>query len=127
MDRIGKALEKLALAVPNDTTVLHQLTAANLALTALVTSLTAANKKLADALAPNKGGTAPATPATPVTPATLAAAPAPPKACLATRAFPGNYCWTHGHRVNETYTSSTCTCRARRLQGGRNNRQHYGR
>jgi hypothetical protein len=86
MDRIGKALENLALAASKDTTILQQLTAANLTLTASVTSLMAANKKLADALVHTKGGMAPATPATP------AAALAPPKACLATRAFPGNYC-----------------------------------
>ncbi len=48
MDRIGEALENLALAALNDTTVLQQLTAANLALIVLVTSLTAANKKLLD-------------------------------------------------------------------------------
>ncbi len=79
---------------------------ANLALTALVTSLTVANNKLVDALARNKGGMVPATPAT------LAAAPAPAKACLATRPFPGNYCWTHGHKVDQTHTSATCMCRA---------------
>jgi hypothetical protein len=106
MERIGEALENLALAASNDTTILQQLTVANLALTALVTSLTVANKKLADALACNKGGAALAAPATPV------AAPAPPKACLTTRPFPGNYCWTHGHRVNQTHTSATCTCKA---------------
>jgi hypothetical protein len=104
--RIGEALENLALAASNDTTILQQLTAANLALTGSVTSLTVANKKLAEVLAHNKGGAAPATPANP------AAAPAPPKACLATRPFPGNYCWTHGHRVNQIHKSATCTCRA---------------
>jgi hypothetical protein len=107
IDGIGKeALENLALAASNDTTVLQQLTVANLALTALVTLLTAANKKLADALARNKGGTALATLAT------LALTPTPPIPCLVTRAFPGNYCWTHGHRVNCTHTSATCTHRA---------------
>ncbi len=60
IDRIGKALENLALAASNDTTILQQLTAANLALTASVTFLTAANKKLADALAQNKGDAMPA-------------------------------------------------------------------
>ncbi len=105
MDRIGEALENLALAALNDTTILQQLMVANLALTASITSLTAANKKLVDALVRNKGVAAPATPATP------AAAPTPTKACLATRAFPGYYCCTHGHRVNQTHTSATCTCR----------------
>jgi hypothetical protein len=56
-DRIGVALENLALMVLNDTTILQQLTAANLALTASVTLLTAANKKLTDAFAQNKGST----------------------------------------------------------------------
>jgi hypothetical protein len=106
IDPISKVLENLALAALNDTTVLQQLTAAKLVLTALVASLTAANKKLADTLVRNKGIVAPATMATP------AVAPAPPKACLATRFFPGNYCWTHGHRVNQTHTSATSTCRA---------------
>ncbi len=96
---IGKALESLALAVLNDTTILQQLTAANLALTALVTSLMAANKKLADMFVHNKGGAVPATLATP------AAAPARPKAHSATRPFPGNYCWTHGQRVDQIHTS----------------------
>jgi hypothetical protein len=102
MDRIGKALEILALAASNNTTVLQQLTAANLVLTALVTSLTAANKKLADALACTKGGATPETPA---------AALAPPKARMGTRPFSGNYCWTHDHKVNQIHTSVTCTCR----------------
>ncbi len=103
IDHTGKAQEKLALAALNDTTVLQQLAAANLTLAALVTSLTVANKKLADVLARKKGSAAPATRATP------AAALAPPKACLATRPFPGNYCWTHGHRFDQTHTSATCT------------------
>jgi hypothetical protein len=106
MDRIGKALKNLALAALKDTTVLQELTAANLVPTALVTSLTVATKKLGDVLAHTKGGSAPATLATP------AAAQAPPKACLVTRPFTGNYCLTHGHKVNQTYTSATCTCRA---------------
>jgi hypothetical protein len=85
MDRIGKALKNLALVASNDTTVLQQLSAANLALTASVTLLTAANKKLANALAQSKGGTMPA----------VAPAPAPAKGC--NMPFPGNYCWTHDH------------------------------
>ena len=103
IDCIGKVLENLALAALNDTTVLQQLTAANLALTALVTSLTAANKKLSDALVHNKGG---------AMPATTAAAPALVKVRLATRPFPGNYCWTHVHKVNQTHTSATCSHKA---------------
>jgi hypothetical protein len=59
IDRISKALENLTLAALNDTTILQQLMAANLALTASVTLPMAANKKLADALAQNKGGAMP--------------------------------------------------------------------
>jgi hypothetical protein len=94
IDRISKALENLALAALIDTTLLQQLTVANLALTASVIYLTLANKKLVDALAHKKGGAVPATPATPATlatPGTLAVAAALAKACLATRPFPGNY------------------------------------
>jgi hypothetical protein len=45
IDRIGAALKNLVLAALNDSTILQQLTAANLALTASVTLLMAANKK----------------------------------------------------------------------------------
>jgi hypothetical protein len=55
INRIGAALKNLALVALNDTTVLQQLTAANLSLTALVTLLIMANKNLADTLAGNKG------------------------------------------------------------------------
>jgi hypothetical protein len=55
INHISAALKNLALAALNNTTVLQQLTAANLLLAALVTSLMAANKKLAEALARNKG------------------------------------------------------------------------
>ena len=57
---IGVALKNLALEALNDTTVLQQLTATNLWLTALATLLTAASKKLADTLIQNKGGALPA-------------------------------------------------------------------
>ncbi len=56
IDRIDVALKSLALAASNDTTV--QLTAANPALMASLTLLTAANKKLVDTLDWNKGGAA---------------------------------------------------------------------
>jgi hypothetical protein len=100
VDRIGAALKNLALADLNDTTVLQQLTAANLALTASVTLLTAANKKLADALAQNKGSAMP--------PAALAMG----KGCLMNKPFLGKYCWTHGYRVNRNHTSTTCRKKA---------------
>jgi hypothetical protein len=44
INRLGAALNNLALTASNNTTVLQQLTAANLALTALVTTLTAAGQ-----------------------------------------------------------------------------------
>jgi hypothetical protein len=95
------ALKNLAFVALNDTTVLQQLTAANLALTASVTLLMAANKKLADALAQNKGGTVPA-----------AAPSAAKRGCLTNKPFPGNYCWTHGHWVNQNHTCATCRKKA---------------
>ncbi len=86
IDRLGTALNNLALAAANNTTVLQQLTASNLALSSLVTTLTATNKKLADALAKAKA-TSP-----------LAATPGAPKPMQSTNtSFPGNYCWNHGH------------------------------
>jgi len=48
---LGTALDNLALAAANNTTVLQQLTAANLALTTSNATLTAANKKLSEAFA----------------------------------------------------------------------------
>jgi hypothetical protein len=62
--------------------------------------LTAANKKLVNALAWNKGGAAPA------------AAPAMVKGCLTNKPFPGNYCWTHSHWVNQNHTGATCRNKA---------------
>jgi hypothetical protein len=87
MDRLESALDNLALAATNDKTVLEQLTAANLALTSTVATLTATNKKLA-----NKAKSV-----TPSTPGKAAKHP-----------HPGNYCWTHGHRVSKDHTSATC-------------------
>jgi hypothetical protein len=54
-------LNNLALAATDNTVVLQQLIAANLALTATITLLTATNKKLVDA-ATCQGGTPAATP-----------------------------------------------------------------
>jgi hypothetical protein len=54
IDWLGIVLNNLALAVANNTIVLQQLAASNLALSTLVTTLTAANKKLAEALAKAK-------------------------------------------------------------------------
>jgi hypothetical protein len=102
IDRLGTALNNLALVAANNMTVLQQLMVANLALTALVTMLTAANKKLAEALAKAKGGPAPA--AMPSTPGA---------ACSTNSPFPSNYCWTHGHRCSQHHTSATCGNKAK--------------
>jgi hypothetical protein len=56
------ALNNLALAATNNTVILQQLTAANLALTATVGTLTTTKKKLVDA-ADRMKGTPAATPA----------------------------------------------------------------
>jgi hypothetical protein len=93
---IGASLKNLALAALNDTTVIWQLMAANLLLAVSVTSLTMANKKLVDALARNKGITLPA------------AALTTGRGRSMNKPFPGNYCWTHGHWVNQNHTSTTC-------------------
>jgi hypothetical protein len=97
IDRLGTALDNLALAAANDTTVLQQLTVSNLALSSLVTTLTTANKKLADALAKAKATSPPV------------ATPGAPKPVRSTNTpFPGNYCWTHGHRCSQHHTSAMC-------------------
>jgi hypothetical protein len=51
IDHLGSALDNLALAATNDTAVLQQLMAANLALTSTIATLTATNKKLVDTAA----------------------------------------------------------------------------
>jgi hypothetical protein len=92
------ALDNLALVATNDTAILQQLTAANLALTTTVATLTATNKKLVDAAARAKGGGTPS-----VTPTN------PSRRVQGTRTpFPGNYCWMHGHCCNKHHTSATC-------------------
>jgi len=92
MNRLESALDNLALAATNDKTVLEQLTAANLALTGTMATLTATDKKLADKA---RAGTA-GTPRTPGTPGKVTRNP-----------HRGNYCWTHGHRVSKEHTSAT--------------------
>jgi hypothetical protein len=96
--RLKRALNNLALAATNDTAILQQLTAANLALTTMVAMLTATNKKLVDAAARAKeGGTPLVTPTNPL------------RGVWGTQTlFPGNYCWMHRHRCNEHHTSATC-------------------
>jgi hypothetical protein len=87
----------LVLAAANNTTVLQQLTAPNLALSSLVTMLTTANKKLVNALAKAKLNSPPA--AMPGTPKPVQSPNTP---------FPGNYCWTHGHQCSQHHTSRMC-------------------
>ena len=96
IDRLGAALDNLALAAANYSTVLQQLTAANLALITSNALLTAANKKLSEALA-KVPAPAPATPRLPQT---------------VNKPKPGNYCWTHGHHISEHHTSATCGSKA---------------
>ncbi len=103
INRLESALDNLVLAATNDSAILQQLVAANLALTATVTTLTAANKKLADAAA-NKGGRPPQAGATP--------RKATAGGRVTQKPFPGNYCWTHGHRVSQNHTSGTCGTKA---------------
>jgi hypothetical protein len=100
IDRLKSALDNLALAATNDSAFLQQLVAANLALTTTVATLTSANKKLADAAA-NKRGRPPQVGTTPR-----------PARRVTQKPFPGNYCWTHGHRVSQTHTSGTCGTKA---------------
>jgi hypothetical protein len=96
ISRLKSALDNLALAATNNTAILQKLTAANLALTAMVTLLTAPNKKLVD-VATRKGKPA-------VTPAGGGHATRNP--------FPGNYCWMHGHRISKDHMSASCTHKA---------------
>ncbi len=105
---LESALDNLALAALNDTAILQQLTAANLALTSSVSTLTATNKKLVDA-ATCWGGNPAATPA-----ATPAVTPARGRRPPMTRPppHPGNYCWTHGHCNCKERTSATCLHKA---------------
>ncbi len=98
IDRLETALDNLALAAANDTTVLQQLTAANLALTTSNATLTAANKKLSEALAK--------------VPATTLHTPGTPRLPNKGKPFPGNYCWTHGHRISQLQTSAMCDNKA---------------
>ncbi len=108
--RLKTALDNLALAATNNTAVLQQLIAANLALTATITLLTATNKKLVHGVT-HRGGTPAATPGRGWT---QAATPAvtPVGICATRKPCPGNYCWTHSHRVSKHHTSTTCANKA---------------
>jgi hypothetical protein len=92
INRLEIALDNLALAATNDTAVLQQLVAANLALTNSVATLTATNKKLVEAAAKRVPGTPQGT----------------GKTSGNGKPFPGNYCWTHGYKCSKGHTSATC-------------------
>ena len=94
--KMETALDNLALAATSDKATLQQLTAANLALTTTVATLTATNKKLVDAAAKKKPGAGAGKDKTPD----------------ADKPIPSGYCWTHGHRVRKSHTSETCTNKA---------------
>jgi hypothetical protein len=97
MGKMEIAIDNLAFAATNDKAVVQQLTAANLALTTTVATLTAANNKFIKAAA--KKGTGPTLLTSGKTPGKNAP-------------YPRNYCWTHGHRVSKLHTSETCTRKA---------------
>jgi hypothetical protein len=101
IDRLGTVLDNLALTVAKDTTFLMQLMASNLAFSSLVTTLTAANKKLAEVLAKAKPTSS------------LAATLVAPRPVQSTNThFPGNYCWMQGHQCSQHHTSATCCNKA---------------
>ena len=106
LDCLKTALDNLVLVATNNTAML-QLTAANLALTNSVAALTATNKKLVNVAASCPRG-APA--------GTLAGTPAgtgrPAGSGAAKHPFPGNYCWTHSHRISKEHTCVTCLYKA---------------
>jgi hypothetical protein len=95
--RLKAELNNLTLTAINDTAILQQLTAANLALRTTVSMLIATNKKLVDAAAREKGGGTPAV--APMYPARGVQARRTP--------FPDYYCWMHGHHCNKHHTSAT--------------------
>ena len=88
-------MDNLTLAATSDKATVQQLTAANLALTTTIATLTATDKKLDDAAARRKPGAAAGTAKTPVD--------------VADKPVPGGYFWTHGHRIRKNHTGKTCT------------------
>ena len=104
MGKVEATLDNLALAATSNKTTVQQLTAANLALTTTVATLTATNKNLVDAAAKKqRPGTAAGA---------AAGASKTPGKRWANKAFPGNYCWTHGHQFRKDHTSESCTHKA---------------
>jgi hypothetical protein len=96
--RLKMALNNLALVATKDTAILQQLAAANLALTATVTKLTATNKKLVDEV--KRGGDSGSDSNKSGERGTGHADP-----------FMAN-CWMHGHYCNKHHTSATCSNKA---------------
>ncbi len=91
MDALAGSLNNLVFVATRNKTALQQLTAANLALTTTVATLTVANKKLTKMVArfnlpPNlRGG--------------YAGRGGEGAQRNAPRAIWGNYCWTHGYKT----------------------------
>ncbi len=101
IDHLGAALDHLALAAADNTTILQQLMVSNLALTTLVATLTAANNKLVATLAKANIMSPPV------------AMPGTPRSAQFTNTpFSGNYCWTHSYHCNQHHTSATCSNKA---------------
>ena len=100
MGKVEAALDNLALAATSDKATVQQLTAANLALTTTVATLTATNKKLVEAATKKQrlGAAAGA----------AAGASKTPGNGWEDRAVPGGYFWMHGHCVRKSHTSETC-------------------
>ena len=100
------ALYNLALVATSNKSTVQQLTAANLALTTTVATLTATNEKLVGAASKKQK---------------WVAAPGAAPGALATPGKGwtrnGNYCWTHGHCVGKKHTSDTCK---NKLDGNKN-------
>jgi hypothetical protein len=92
------ALDDLTLVAMNNTAILQQLMAANLALPTTIATLTATNKRLVDVVARGKEGGTPLV--TPTNPSRGVQGTWTP--------FPGNYCWTHGHCCKEHHINATC-------------------
>ncbi len=95
LNHLEITLNNLVLTATNDSAVLQQLMAANLALTNSVTKLTATNKKLVEAAAKQVPGTPSGTGHL-------------PRSGAPNKSFPGNYCWTYGYKCSKSHTSATC-------------------
>ena len=95
LDCLETAANNLALVATNNTAVLQQLMAANLALTNSAAALTATNKKLVEAAATR-------VPGTPLGTGPLPGSGAPNKP------FSGSYCWMHGYKCSKLHTSAIC-------------------